>query len=197
MGSYHGRYTFTTFSHEKSVLVRDFSRFGNINIKPMVMRKTLLGLENIWGRQDTRPMPSGKLTDWISWSKTEKFHHFSSCCPTLPVLHSELVLSTSTIFLCPTFYNVAILCIFVDILLCILITLLILIAEMGLIHYLRDFLPGAGGGDKALHGKVVLITGASRGIGRELAIQMHGLSMKVILAARNVRRLEELRKEPP
>ena len=26
MGSYHGRYTFTTFSHEKSVLVRDFSR---------------------------------------------------------------------------------------------------------------------------------------------------------------------------
>ena len=68
---------------------------------------------------------------------------------------------------------------------------------MGLIHYLRDFLPGAGGGDKALHGKVVLITGASSGIGRELAIQMHGLSMKVILAARNVRRLEELRKEPP
>jgi len=28
MGSYHGRYTFLTFSHEKSVLVRDFSRFG-------------------------------------------------------------------------------------------------------------------------------------------------------------------------
>merc|ERR1711990_320774 len=28
MGNYHGRYTFLTFSHEKSVLVRDFSRFG-------------------------------------------------------------------------------------------------------------------------------------------------------------------------
>ena len=31
MGSYHGRYTFTTFSHEKSVLVRDFSRWENRN----------------------------------------------------------------------------------------------------------------------------------------------------------------------
>jgi len=28
MGSYHGRYSFLTFSHEKSVLVRDFSKFG-------------------------------------------------------------------------------------------------------------------------------------------------------------------------
>lgn len=28
MGNYHGRYTFLTFSHEKSVLVRDFSRLG-------------------------------------------------------------------------------------------------------------------------------------------------------------------------
>jgi len=28
MGSYHGRYTFLTFSHEKSVLVRDFSKIG-------------------------------------------------------------------------------------------------------------------------------------------------------------------------
>ena len=76
---------------------------------------------------------------------------------------------------------------------------------MGLIHYLTDLLPGGGGGGgggrdgrgQALHGKVVLITGASSGIGRELARQMHGLSMKVILAARNVKRLEELRKELP
>ena len=68
---------------------------------------------------------------------------------------------------------------------------------MGLIHYLTNLLPGGGGGGKALHGQVVLITGASSGIGRELAIQMHGLSMKVILAARNVERLEELRKELP
>ena len=67
---------------------------------------------------------------------------------------------------------------------------------MGWIHYLTDWLPGGGGGGrgKALHGKVVLITGASSGIGRELAIQMHGLSLKVILAARNMQRLEELRK---
>ena len=73
--------------------------------------------------------------------------------------------------------------------------------EMGLIDYLTDLLPGGGGGGggraQVLHGKVVLITGASSGIGRELASQMHGLSMKVILAARNVQRLEELRKELP
>ena len=68
---------------------------------------------------------------------------------------------------------------------------------MGLIHYLTDLLPGGGDANIALHGKVVLITGASSGIGRALAIQMHGLSMKVILAARNVRRLEEVRKELP
>ena len=84
------------------------------------------------------------------------------------------------------------------------IILLILISDlkMGWIHYLTDWLPGGGGGGgggrgKALHGKVVLITGASSGIGRELAIQMHGLSLKVILAARNMQRLEELRKELP
>merc|ERR1719189_2029990 len=28
MGAYHGRFTFLTFSHEKAVLVRDFSKFG-------------------------------------------------------------------------------------------------------------------------------------------------------------------------
>jgi len=28
MGAYHGRYTFTTFSHMKSILVRDFSKLG-------------------------------------------------------------------------------------------------------------------------------------------------------------------------
>ena len=79
--------------------------------------------------------------------------------------------------------------------------ILITDCEMGLIHYLTDLLPGGGGGrggrEKALHGKVVLITGASSGIGRQLASQMHGLSMKVILAARNIQRLEELRKELP
>ena len=71
---------------------------------------------------------------------------------------------------------------------------------MGLIQYLTDLLPGGGEGGgrgQVLPGKVVLITGASSGIGRELARQMHGLSMKVILAARNIKRLEELRKELP
>ena len=47
---------------------------------------------------------------------------------------------------------------------------------------------------KALQGKVVLITGASSGIGRELSIALHSLSMRVIMAARNTERLEELRK---
>ena len=73
-------------------------------------------------------------------------------------------------------------------------------SEMGLIQYLTDLLPGGGEGGgrgQVLPGKVVLITGASSGIGRELARQMHGLSMKVILAARNIKRLEELRKELP
>lgn len=31
MGSYHGKFTFLTFSHQKSVLVRDFSGFGNFD----------------------------------------------------------------------------------------------------------------------------------------------------------------------
>merc|ERR1719397_1112190 len=63
-----------------------------------------------------------------------------------------------------------------------------------LIQYMRDLLSNANGNTgQALQGKVVLITGASSGIGRELSIAMHSLSMKVILAARNEERLEELR----
>ena len=50
------------------------------------------------------------------------------------------------------------------------------------------------GEPQALQGKVVLITGASSGIGRELSIAMHSLSMRVIMAARSTERLGELRK---
>eukprot|EP00090_Calanus_glacialis_P014371 TRINITY_DN23155_c0_g1_i1.p1 TRINITY_DN23155_c0_g1~~TRINITY_DN23155_c0_g1_i1.p1 ORF type:complete len:304 (+),score=88.54 TRINITY_DN23155_c0_g1_i1:47-958(+) len=45
----------------------------------------------------------------------------------------------------------------------------------------------------SLLGKVVLVTGASSGIGRELAIQMVKQGMKVILAARSTEKLVELR----
>ena len=33
MGNYHGKYTFLTFSHHKSILVRDFSAFGKLDIR--------------------------------------------------------------------------------------------------------------------------------------------------------------------
>jgi len=45
----------------------------------------------------------------------------------------------------------------------------------------------------SLVGKVVLVTGASSGIGRELAIQLVRQGMKVILAARSTEKLVELR----
>jgi len=57
-------------------------------------------------------------------------------------------------------------------------------------------LPGSGGQPyqhPSLVGKVVLVTGASSGIGRELAIQMVRQGMKVILAARSTEKLVELR----
>ena len=47
-----------------------------------IISNTYVGLENISERQDTRPMHSGRLTDWIFWSKTEKFPPSSSFCPT-------------------------------------------------------------------------------------------------------------------
>jgi short-subunit dehydrogenase len=46
-----------------------------------------------------------------------------------------------------------------------------------------------------LKGKVVFITGASSGIGRELARVLHSKGAKLALAARRLERLEELKKE--
>ena len=71
----------------------------------------------------------------------------------------------------------------------------------GLSNWLQwclDLLPLPSWGAQAhqhpsLLGKVVLVTGASSGIGRELAIQMVKQGMKVILAARSTEKLVELR----
>jgi len=48
---------------------------------------------------------------------------------------------------------------------------------------------------KKFTGKVVVITGASSGIGEELAVQLSVFKPKLVLAARRVDRLEELRKK--
>jgi len=47
---------------------------------------------------------------------------------------------------------------------------------------------------QSLSGKVVWITGASSGIGKEAAIQLHSKGAKLILSARNVSALENLKK---
>ena len=46
-----------------------------------------------------------------------------------------------------------------------------------------------------LAGKVVLVTGASSGIGKELARKMHLAGARVILASRNRDKLEEVKQE--
>ena len=66
------------------------------------------------------------------------------------------------------------------------------------VQWCLDLLPIPSWGAQAhqhpsLLGKVVLVTGASSGIGRELAIQMVKQGMKVILAARSTEKLVELR----
>lgn len=47
---------------------------------------------------------------------------------------------------------------------------------------------------KSFSGKVVWITGASSGIGKELAIQLANLNANIILSARNSEQLEEIKK---
>jgi short-subunit dehydrogenase len=51
---------------------------------------------------------------------------------------------------------------------------------------------GAASGDRSFTGKVVLLTGASAGIGRELALQLAAERPKLVLAARDAARLEEV-----
>ena len=46
----------------------------------------------------------------------------------------------------------------------------------------------------SLKGKTVFITGASKGIGKQLALQMAGLGAKVSLLARSEKELEETAK---
>ena len=67
------------------------------------------------------------------------------------------------------------------------------------LQWCLDLLPLPSHGVQHCHpsllGKVVLVTGASSGIGRELAIQMVKQGMKVILAARSTEKLVELRND--
>ena len=60
-----------------------------------------------------------------------------------------------------------------------------------ILQYMRDLYSGEA--ELALQGQVVLVTGASSGIGREIAIQMHSRAMRVILASRNTEKLQQLR----
>jgi len=48
---------------------------------------------------------------------------------------------------------------------------------------------------EAFRDKVVIVTGASAGIGRSLALRLSGQRAKVVLAARRVERLEQVAAE--
>ncbi len=54
---------------------------------------------------------------------------------------------------------------------------------------------GSGAGERSFAGRVVLLTGASAGIGRELALQLAPERPKLVLAARDAARLEEVAAE--
>jgi len=54
---------------------------------------------------------------------------------------------------------------------------------------------GPGAGERSFAGRVVLLTGASAGIGRELALQLAPERPKLVLAARDAARLEEVAAE--
>ncbi len=57
-------------------------------------------------------------------------------------------------------------------------------------RFLRERL--GGGGEASLEGKVVLITGASSGIGRALAMELSARGCRLVLAARNEQALREV-----
>ena len=64
---------------------------------------------------------------------------------------------------------------------------------MAVISSLIDWLFGTNHKIELFQGKVVLVTGASSGIGKQLAKDLYKLGSKVILASRNTEQLAILR----
>ena len=64
---------------------------------------------------------------------------------------------------------------------------------MAVIGSLIDWLFGINKKNEVFRGKVVLVTGASSGIGKQLAKDFHKLGSMVILASRNTEQLTILR----
>ena len=82
MGSYHGRYTFLTFSHEKSVLVRDFSRSGNIHeIWKTLNRNYIFRFGEYLGETRYPPYAEWKINRLDFLVKNRKIPSFLSLLP--------------------------------------------------------------------------------------------------------------------
>ena len=64
---------------------------------------------------------------------------------------------------------------------------------MAVISSIIDWLLGTNRKVNVFQGKVVLVTGASSGIGKQLAKDLHKLGSKVILASRSTEQLAILR----
>ena len=64
---------------------------------------------------------------------------------------------------------------------------------MAVISSILDWLLGTNRKVEVFQGKVVLVTGASSGIGKQLSKDLHKLGSKVILASRSTEQLEILR----
>ena len=64
---------------------------------------------------------------------------------------------------------------------------------MAVINAILNWLLGANKKAEVLQGKVVLVTGASSGIGKQLATDLYKLGTKVILASRSTEQLTILR----
>lgn len=64
---------------------------------------------------------------------------------------------------------------------------------MAVISSIIDWLFGTNHKGEVFQGKVVLVTGASSGIGKQLAKDLYKLGSKVILASRNTEQLAILR----
>ena len=64
---------------------------------------------------------------------------------------------------------------------------------MAVINAILNWLLGANKKAEVFQGKVVLVTGASSGIGKQLATDLYKLGTKVILASRSTEQLTILR----